>query len=50
VGETASVGLSDTEPPVDGIVEGVDGSGRLVLRTGEGPRTFAAGDVTLRAR
>lgn len=30
---------------VDGTATGVDASGCLVVQTGEGPRTFAAGDV-----
>ncbi len=44
LGREVRISLSDGSS-VEGVAEDVDGAGRLVLRTAEGPRTFGAGDV-----
>lgn len=44
LGRQVSVQLGDGSA-VEGLAESVDASGRLVLRTDEGRRTFGAGDV-----
>lgn len=50
VGRAVEVRRFAGDEAVHGIMEGVDDSGCLVLRTGDGLRTFAAGDVTLSSR
>lgn len=50
LGSPADVRPFDGSDTVHGVIEGVDAGGRLVLRTGDGLRTFAAGEITLRSR
>jgi BirA family biotin operon repressor/biotin-[acetyl-CoA-carboxylase] ligase len=44
LGREVRISLSDGTA-VDGVARDVDASGRLVLETADGPRTFAVGDV-----
>ncbi len=50
VGRPVAVRPFQGEAAVHGIMEGVDASGFLLLRTEAGLRTFAAGDITLSSR
>ncbi len=45
-GERSSVRLTQSDEPVDGVIEGIDETGALRLRTGDTLRVLHAGDVT----
>lgn len=48
-GEPASVRLTEQDESVEGIIEGIDGTGALRLRTSDRVRVLHAGDVTFRS-